>query len=108
MLDQKVGVRDLPDVTLLIRAGAVSESGQRQNLVKAPRYIRDELLFPFLAGTGFTQEFLKAHAGWQDLHRSFPESAVSTQQIMHPDLYLQGVKPVAAILPAWKGLVPDD
>ncbi len=108
MLDQKVGVRELPDVTLLIRAGAVSEMDKDPNLAKAPPYIRDELLFPYLAGTGFTQQFLKAHTGWQDLHLIFQNPPVSTQQIMHPDLYLQGVKPEAVTLPEWKGVVPGD
>ncbi|MGC2002004.1 MAG: hypothetical protein WA658_19260 [Candidatus Acidiferrales bacterium] len=108
MLDQKVGVRELPDVTLLIRAGAVSEMDKDPNLAKAPPYIRDELLFPYLAGTGFTQQFLKAHTGWQDLHLIFQNPPESTQQIMHPDLYLQGVKPEAVTLPEWKGVVPGD
>jgi hypothetical protein len=108
MLDQKVSVRDVPDVTLLIRAGALSEMDKDPNLAKAPLYIRDELLFPYLAGTGFTQEFLKAHSGWQDLHLIFQNPPVSTQQILHPDLYLHGVKPEAIALPEWKGLVPGD
>src|SRR5271156_780898 len=108
MLDQHVGVRELPDVTLLIRAGAITEMDKDPNLAKAPIYIRDELLFPYLAGTGFTQEFLKAHSGWQDLHLIFQNPPVSTQQIMHPEMYLNGTKPVAVALPAWKGIVPDD
>jgi hypothetical protein len=108
MLDQHIGVRELPDVTLLIRAGAVTEMDKDPNLAKAPIYIRDELLFPYLAGTGFTQEFLKAHTGWKDIHLIFENPPVSTQQILHPDLYLSGTKPETVKLPAWKGLVPDD
>jgi hypothetical protein len=108
MLDQKVSVRDVPDVTLLIRAGALSEMDKDPNLAKAPIYIRDELLFPYLAGTGFTQQFLKAHTGWQDLHLIFQNPPLSTQQILHPDLYMQGVKPEPVALPEWKGLVPGD
>jgi len=108
MLDQKVSVRDVPDITLLIRAGALSEMDKDPNLAKAPLYIRDELLFPYLAGTGLTQQFLKAHTGWQDLHLIFQNPPVSTQQILHPDLYLQGVKPETVTLPEWKGLVPAD
>jgi hypothetical protein len=108
MLDQKASVRDVPDITLLIRAGALSEMDKDPNLAKAPIYIRDELLFPYLAGTGFTQQFLKAHTGWQDLHLIFQNPPVSTQQILHPDLYLQGVKPETVTLPEWKGLVPPD
>jgi hypothetical protein len=92
MLEQKVSVRDVPDVTLLIRAGALSEMDKDPNLAKAPLYIRDELLFPYLAGTGFTQEFLKAHTGWQDLHLIFQNPPVSTQQIIHPDMYLHGLE----------------
>lgn len=108
MLDQKVSVRDVPDVTLLIRASALSEMDKDPNLAKAPLYIRDELLFPYLAGTGFTQQFLKAHSGWQDLHLIFQDPPVSTQQILHPDLYLHGVKPETVTLPGWKSLVPSD
>jgi hypothetical protein len=108
MLDQHIGVRELPDVTLLIRAGAISEMDKDPNLAKAPIYIRDELLFPYLAGTGFTQEFLKAHTGWKDIHLIFENPPVSTQQILHPDLYLSGTKPEPVVLPAWKGLAPDD
>ena len=108
MLDQKASVRDVPDITLLIRAGALSEMDKDPNLAKAPIYIRDELLFPYLAGTGFTQQFLKAHTGWQDLHLIFQNPPVCTQQILHPDLYLQGVKPETVTLPGWKGLVPVD
>src|SRR6202795_3276330 len=108
MLGQKVSVRDVPDVTLIIRAGALSEMDKDPNLAKAPLYIRDELLFPYLAGTGFTQQFLKAQIGWQDLHLIFQNPPVSTQQILHPDLYLHGVKPEAVALPEWKGLIPGD
>jgi len=108
MLDQHIGVRELPDVTLLIRAGAITEMDKDPNLAKAPIYIRDELLFPYLAGTGFTQEFLKAHSGWKDIHLVFENPPVSTQQILHPDLYLNGTKPVAVTLPVWKGVVPDN
>src|ERR1700685_2319284 len=108
MRDQHIGVRELPDVTLLIRAGAITEMDKDPNLAKAPGYIRDELLFPYLAGTGFSQQFLKAHSGWQDLHLIFENPPVSTQQIIHPDLYLSNVKPEAVTLPDWKNLAPDD
>jgi len=106
--EQKLGVRDLPDVTLLIRSGAVDEMSKDPNLAKAPPYIRDDLLFPYLAGTTFSQQFLKAHSGWEDLKILFANPPVSTQQIMHPDLYLAGVKPEKVTLPEWKGLLPVD
>jgi hypothetical protein len=108
MRDQKIGVRDLPDVALLIRSGAVEEMDKDPNLAKAPGYIRDELLFPYLAGTSFSQQFLKAHSGWADLNLLFKNPPVSTQQILHPEMYLSGVKPAIVTLPDWKGLIPAD
>ncbi len=106
LLDQKISVRDLPDVTEIIRQGAVSEMEKDPHLSKAPAVIRDELLFPYLAGTAFTQEFLKANTGWKDLPKVFENPPVSSQQIIHPQLYLKGVKPEAVTLPKWSGIVP--
>ncbi len=100
--DTHASVRDLPDLTLLIRSGALTDMTGDPTLAKAPIYIRDSLLFPYLDGTAFTQEFLKAHAGWADLKLVFENPPVSTQQILHPELYLKGVKPVDVTLPAWK------
>ena len=44
MRDQSVGVRDLPDVSLIIRSGAVAEMDKDPKLSKAPGYIRDLLM----------------------------------------------------------------
>ncbi len=106
--EQHVTVRDLPDVTQMIRASTVAAMEQDSSLAKAPLYIRDGLMFPYLAGTSFSQQFLKAHAGWTDLKLLFERPPVSTQQILHPDLYLQNIAPEKVALPAWKGLVPAE
>ena len=104
--DEKMSVRDMGDISMVIRAGAIAEMDQDKTLAKAPLYIRDGLLFPYLAGTGFSQAFLKAHSGWQDLHLIFERPPVSTQQIMQPNLYLQNVAPEKVALPELGGLVP--
>jgi len=106
--ERNVTVRDLPDVTQIIRSSAVAAMDQDSSLAKAPLYIRDGLMFPYLAGTSFSQQFLKAHAGWTDLKLLFQRPPVSTQQILHPDLYLKNVAPEEVALPAWKGLVPAE
>jgi hypothetical protein len=106
--DEHVGVRDLPDVSLLIRSGALQQMNQDPVLAKAPLYIQDALMFPYLQGTSFSQQFLKAHTGWSDLKLLFENPPVSTQQILHADLYLKGVKPVAVVLPKWKGIQPRE
>lgn len=106
--DDHLTVRALPDVSGLIRTHAVAEMDKDPKLSKAPGFIRDELLFPYLAGVSFTQQFLKAHTGWSDLKLIFENPPASTQQIMHPDLYLKDVKPVAVSLPDWKDVAPGD
>lgn len=106
--DDHLTVRALPDVAGLIQTHAVAEMDKDPKLSKAPGFIRDELLFPYLAGVSFTQQFLKAHTGWSDLKLIFENPPASTQQIIHPDLYLKGVKPVAVSLPDWKDVAPAE
>lgn len=106
--DEHLSVREIGDVSALIRPGAVEEMDKDSKLAKAPLVIRDSLLFPYLAGTSFSQAFLKAHSGWQDLHLIFENPPVSTQQIMEPEFYLKGVGPAKVTLPAWKGVAPAD
>jgi hypothetical protein len=106
--DSNLSVRTLPDISMLIRSGAIANMNSDPILSKAPSVIRDSLLFPYLAGAGFAQQFLKAHAGWTDLKLVFQNPPVSTQQILHPEKYLAAEKPVTVTLPDWKGLVPDD
>jgi hypothetical protein len=106
--DEKMGVRDIPDVSLMIRSGAIEQMDKDPKLSKAPICIRDQLLFPYIAGTVFTQQFLKAHSGWGDLKLIFENPPASTQQILHPELYLKGVLPEHVKLLDWKPIVPPD
>ena len=106
--DEKMSVRDIPDVTVVIRSGAVAEMDKDPKLGHAPIVIRDELLFPYLAGTFFSQQFLKEHSGWVDFKLVFANPPVSTQQILHPSLYFAGVKPEPVSLPDWSSIVPKD
>lgn len=106
--DTHVSVRDLPDLAELVGSGAFMSVAQDPLLAKAPPYIRDSLVFPYLEGTTFMQQFLKAHTGWADLHLLFENPPVSTQQIMHPALYLKGVKPANVTLPKWKRVAPKN
>ena len=104
--DQKMGVRDLPDISLLINSQALGEMEKDPMLAKAPPFIRDELLFPYLEGSVFTQQFLKANSGWADFKKVFENPPASTQQILHPALYLTDVRPAAVALPDIATLVP--
>lgn len=101
-----VSVRQMPDITPFIETGMASEMTKDPNIAKAPIFIRDELLFPYLDGAVFTQQFLKANSGWSDFKKVFEHPPVSTQQILHPNLYLQGVKPRSVTLPHLGSAIP--
>jgi hypothetical protein len=104
-LDGKGSIRDLGDFDPSLLLGDVDSSPE---LTKAPKVLQDELLFPYLAGIQFSQRVLKASNGWPDFHKVFEKPPVSTQQIMHPDLYMQGVVPAKIELPATKGALPAE
>jgi len=98
-------IRDLGDFDPAMFMGDLDSSPE---LSKAPKVLQDELLFPYLAGITFTQHILKAGNGWPDFYKVFEKPPASTQQIMHPDLYMQGVMPAKVDLPETKGLISAD
>jgi hypothetical protein len=105
--DRKITVRDLPDLEEFVRS-QLGENDKSPQLAKAPPYVRDELLFPYLAGTTFSKRFLRDNSGCADFHKVFENPPVSTQQILHPDLYFSGTKPKPLALPDFSRLVPAD
>src|SRR5258708_18193162 len=78
LLQGKGSIRDLGELDPSLLLGDVDSSPE---LAKAPKVLQDELLFPYLAGTTFTQRFLQNSTGWADLHKIFEKPPVSTQQI---------------------------
>lgn len=104
-LDGKGSIRDLGDFDPALLMGDMDSSPE---LSKAPKVVQDELLFPYLAGIRFTQHLLKASDGWPGFYKVFDKPPVSTQQIMHPELYLQGIVPAKIELPATKGVIPSE
>jgi hypothetical protein len=109
MVDYELGgkgsIRDLGDFDPSLFMGDMDSSPE---LAKAPKVLQDELLFPYISGIRFTQHLLKAGNGWPDFYQVFERPPASTQQIMHPDLYLQGVLPAKVQLPATLGVVSPD
>jgi hypothetical protein len=103
---EKMSVRNFADIASLIDQQALDEAEKDPVMVKAPQFIKDDLLFPYVAGAGFTQQFLKATSGWADFHKVFENPPVSTQQILHPEMYLAGVKPPPLALPKIKSILP--
>jgi hypothetical protein len=99
MRGQQHSARDLPNLGPMIRAQMGAEMSSTPQMAKAPPFLRDVLLFPYLAGAVFAQEVLKAGPSWKEFTRVFAQPPLSTQQILHPEKYLNGVAPVAVDLP---------
>lgn len=97
-------LKDLPDIDPSMLVGDMSDT---PNLKKAPPFIKDVLIFPYLGGLTFSAAILKP-AGWSALPAVFAKPPVSTQQILHPELYRAGKVPAAVSLPDMgKALGPD-
>jgi hypothetical protein len=106
--EQKISIKDLPDIEQFIRSQMMAELDKQSAMAKAPPFIRDSLLFPYFAGTAFTQKLLRAGGSWEKFYDIFAKPPVSTHQILHPDLYLSGETLPPVPLAAAMGAVPDD
>jgi hypothetical protein len=88
-------LKDLPDIDPSMLVGDMSGTPA---LKKAPPFLKDALVFPYIAGLSFSAEMLKG-SGWAGLPLVFNKPPISTQQIMHPGLYRSGKKPSEVALP---------
>lgn len=68
-----------------------------RELVAAPRYLRETLLFPYLHGLAFCQTLYDG-GGWSALAGAYARPPASTAQILHPDEYLNREEPIAVEL----------
>jgi hypothetical protein len=97
-------LQDLPDIDPSMLIGDLEGTPM---LAKAPPFLKDALIFPYLDGLNFSAAILRP-AGWSALPGVFAKPPVSTQQIMHPDLYRSGKAAQAVSLPSMdKALGPD-
>ncbi len=76
-------------------AGALSTDVTQ--LVAAPRFLRETLLFPYLHGLAFCQTLYES-GGWPALAAAYAQPPSSTAEILHPERYLSE-PPVAVALP---------
>jgi hypothetical protein len=97
-------LEDLPDIDPAMLIGDMAETPL---LKKAPPFLKDALVFPYLDGLTFSAAVLKPN-GWGGLPGIFTKPPVSTQQILHPALYTSGKTPAPVALPSMeKSLGPD-
>jgi hypothetical protein len=97
-------LQDLPDIDPSMLIGDMEGTPMLQ---KAPPFLKDALIFPYLDGLNFSAAALRP-AGWTALPGVFAKPPVSTQQILHPDLYKSGKMATPISLPSMdKALGPE-
>src|SRR3984957_4914529 len=89
-------LQDLPDIDPSMLVGDMDSTPM---LKKAPPFLRDALIFPYLDGLNFSAAIVRPK-GWDALSGVFAKPPVSTQQIMHPSTYFSFRIPPKADLPA--------
>jgi len=97
-------LQDLPDIDPAMLIGDMADTPL---LKKAPPFLKDALIFPYLDGLTFSAAVLKP-TGWEGLSAIFRKPPVSTQQIMHPALYTSGKAPGPVTLPSMEKTLGAD
>ena len=69
-----------------------------EELNKAPRAVRETLLFPYQEGLNWTHTVYQ-YGGWTNVSQAFTQLPQSTEQILHPEKYFVHEPPVKVSLP---------
>ncbi len=72
--------------------------GSLESLQRAPRYLRETALFPYEDGFAFTNRLL-AGGGYPAVDAAYEDPPQSTEQVLHPDRYLQREAPDEVRIP---------
>ncbi len=75
-----------------------SASGTSRTLLKAPRIMRERVMFPYLRGITFMGAMHRA-GGFGLVNRVYEHPPTTTEQILHPERYLAGDSAIAVTEP---------
>ena len=71
-----------------------------------PRYVRESLVFPYAAGGRFVSR-IQSRGGWEAVDRAFEgDPPLSSEQIIHPETYERGERPVRVRLRGVRAALP--
>jgi hypothetical protein len=80
-----------------LRSLEEEDEGSAEALAAAPDIIRETLVFPYNEGTEFVT--LLQEQGWRAIDAAYVDPPQSTEQILHPDKYLERDEPQLVSLP---------
>jgi hypothetical protein len=104
MLGTGRSLKDLPEFD---PSAMIGDLGSTPTLEKAPPFLKDVLIFPYLSGLTFSAAVMR-NTGWAAVPGLFEKPPVSTQQILHPALYRSGRIPATVGLPQLEKLLGDN
>jgi hypothetical protein len=101
---QGLDLTRLPDLSMA--QGQIVQSAGGPVIGKAPKFLRDLLLFPYVEGLGFAYQFRKRFP-WSDMSAVYRDPPRSTTQILHPEKYLDTREdPLPVVIPDLSRLLP--
>jgi len=101
---QGMDISGLSDLSMA--QGLVVSSAGGPIAGKAPKFLRDTLLFPYVEGLAFAYQFRKRHP-WPDMSAVYRDPPRSTAQILHPEKYLDTLEdPIPVAIPDLSHLLP--
>lgn len=101
---QGVDLTGLSDLSMA--QGLIVSSAGGPVVSKAPQFVRDFLLFPYVEGLSFVYQFRKRHP-WSDMSAVYRDPPRSTTQILHPEKYLDAREhPLPVVIPDLSRLLP--
>jgi hypothetical protein len=81
-----------------------SQDISTEQLDNAPAIIAETLVFPYEQGQLFAQ-FLFDEGGWDLIDEAYANPPTSTEQILHPEKYLDGEEPIEVSTPDLEGFL---
>ncbi|MCB9564640.1 MAG: hypothetical protein H6708_30005 [Kofleriaceae bacterium] len=100
----------MPDAVAMLTKSMEGGGGGDDQLSKAPLVVRELLMFPYARGLQFIAA-LRARGAWTKVDQVFAQPPESTEQILHPELYLAHEHPqqiTVGDLPSLAGWVAVD
>ena len=99
-------VTEAPQFWEMYRDQVREQQARMPVFARAPLVVREALIFPYLDGAEFM--FWWNTSGPRDTLPYGPRMPVSTEQILHPDRYARGDRPVVLAFPPDSGVAYED
>ena len=93
-----------PMVALAFIRSLGSQEMSSEQFKRAPRALRESLLFPYEAGSAWATQIYR-RGGWDMVSKAFNKLPQSSEQIMHPEKYFAYEAPLKITLPELKPLL---